>query len=109
MKGIGGLIKGTFNTRTRVPTFLQMEAVECGAAALGAILAHHGRWVALEELRVTTGVSRDGANAGNLVKAARIYGLEASGVRLDAEQVLSLPMPFIAFWNGNRSSTPFVG
>ncbi|MCH2171879.1 NHLP family bacteriocin export ABC transporter peptidase/permease/ATPase subunit [Myxococcota bacterium] len=102
MNGIGGLLKGTFNLRTRVPTFLQMEAVECGAAALGAILAHHGRWVALEELRVTTGVSRDGANAGNLVKAARSYGLEASGMRVDAEQVLSLPMPFIVFWNANH-------
>ena len=102
MSGIGGLIQGASRNRTRVPTFLQMEAVECGAAALGAVLAHHGRWVALEELRVTTGVSRDGANAGNLVRAARSYGLEASGVRRDPEQVLSLPMPFIAFWNANH-------
>lgn len=102
MSGIGRLLEGASNTSTRVPTFLQMEAVECGAAALGAVLAHYSRWVALEELRVTTGVSRDGANAGNLVRAARNYGLEASGARLDPEQVLALPMPFIAFWNGNH-------
>ena len=87
---------------SRVPTFLQMEAVECGAASLAALLGHYGYWTTLEELRSTTGVSRDGANAGNLVKAARNYGLEARGMRLDAESALELDAPFIAFWNMNH-------
>ena len=102
MKGFAGLFRGAFSSSKRVPTFLQMEAVECGAAALGSILAYYGRWVTLEELRVTAGVSRDGANAGNLVKAARTYGLSATGKRLDADQVLTLTMPVIVFWNKNH-------
>ncbi|MAI77985.1 MAG: NHLP family bacteriocin export ABC transporter peptidase/permease/ATPase subunit [Deltaproteobacteria bacterium] len=89
-------------SRVRVPTYLQMEAVECGAAALGSILAHHGLWKSLEDLRFSAGVSRDGAKASNVVAAARTYGMEATGKRLDAEAVFELEAPFIVFWNHNH-------
>ncbi len=89
-------------TGVDVPTILQMEAVECGAACLAMVLAYHGRWISLEEARAETGVSRDGAKALNMVRAARAYGLETKAMRLDSAEVRSTKLPCIVFWNMNH-------
>jgi NHLM bacteriocin system ABC transporter peptidase/ATP-binding protein len=94
--------KGDMKSRKKTPLFLQIEAVECGAAALGAILAHHGKYVPLEELRVECGVTRDGVKASNLVKAAGRHGLVARGLRVELDKLHTVPVPAILYWRFNH-------
>ena len=84
----------------KVPLIMQMEVLECGAACLAMVLAYYGKWLPLERVRVDCGVSRDGSNARNILKAARSHGLSARGYRFEPEALRAEgSFPCIIHWN----------
>lgn len=89
-------------TNGKVPSVFQLEALECGAACLAMILASHGRWVPLEELREKCGVSRDGVSANNMMEAALEYGLVPMGHRVAAQDLSNIEAPAVIWWRRNH-------
>lgn len=80
-----------------------MEALECGAASLAMILAYYNKWIPLEQVREDCGVSRDGSNARNILRAARSYGLTAKGYRYEPEILRDKgKFPCIVHWEFNH-------
>ena len=102
---VKGIFAGDAN-RVKVPTVLQMEATECGAAALAMVLAHYGLWIPLEKLRAECGVNRDGSKASCVIRAARNRKCEADGYRWAVDDLLKLVpqniFPLIIHWEFNH-------
>ena len=82
---------------------MQLEALECGAACLTMIMAYYEKWIPLEQVRIDCGVSRDGSNAKNILLAARNYGMEAGGYKMEPETLREKGLfPCIIHWNFNH-------
>ena len=87
----------------RVPVVMQMESLECGAACLAMVAAYYDKWLPLERVRIDCGVSRDGSNAKNILKAAHNYGLTAKGFRMELSALMkSESFPCVIHWNFNH-------
>ncbi|MCR5544014.1 MAG: NHLP family bacteriocin export ABC transporter peptidase/permease/ATPase subunit [Eubacterium sp.] len=84
----------------KVPVFIQMETMECGAACLGMILAYYGKWVPLSKLRNLCSISRDGARMSTIARTARSQGLKAQGYRYGLEGFFEkATFPCIVHWD----------
>ena len=87
----------------KVPVVMQLEALECGAASLCMLMAYYDKWIPLEQVRADCGVSRDGSNARNVLKAARSYGMNAQGYRYEPEALRDKgQFPCIIHWEFNH-------
>ena len=87
----------------KVPVVMQLEALECGAAALAMVMAYYGKWVPLEQVRLDCGVSRDGSKAKNIYLAAQNYGFDVKAYRFSVDSIRnSGQFPCIIHWNMNH-------
>ena len=87
----------------KVPVVMQLEALECGAAALAMVMAYYGKWVPLEQVRIDCGVSRDGSKAKNIYKAAQHYGFDVKAFSMSPEALKEKGrFPCIIHWNMNH-------
>lgn len=87
----------------KVPVIMQMEDLECGAACLAMVMAYYQKWVPLEQIRIDCGVSRDGSKAKNMLIAAKNYGFDVNGYRMEIDTLKEKgKFPCIIHWDFNH-------
>ncbi len=84
--------------RRRVPIILQTTSLDCGAACLAMVLRSLGGGGSLRAVQDVIGVHRDGTSALDIIAAARVFGVQAEGIRVDLEDLQWLPTPAILHW-----------
>lgn len=89
---------GDLAPKKPVEFIAQHTATDCGPTCLGMVLAFYGREVRVDEIRVSMGCGRDGTSAFAIVEAARLYGLNARGVKIELKDFARLSRPSVLHW-----------
>ena len=76
----------------------QVDARDCGVAALASIARHYGSYYSLAELRQLAGTTIQGTTALGLVQAGKELGFEVRAIQADRQlfEMKELVYPFIA-------------
>ena len=86
----------------KFPVVHQIDAMDCGPAALGMICRHFGRNVSLARIRRLCFTSTDGTSLKAICSAANELGLSARAIKVTPRNLPDLPMPAIVHWEGNH-------
>ena len=80
----------------------QAEASECGLAGLAMVCRHHGRPIALAELRRRFPLSLKGASLRRLMDVAEQLGFQCRPLRLELSELGQLQLPCLLHWDLNH-------
>lgn len=82
--------------------FPQIDATDCGPAALRMVAMHYGKHFSMDNLRERCEKGRLGVNLLGISKAAESIGLRTLGARLSFEELCKATLPAIVHWNQNH-------
>lgn len=86
----------------KVPTTLQMQSADCGAASLKMLMDFFSIEYSLEEIRTSIGIGRDGSTLGDIRRAAEGLGFKLEAKRIELGDLDSEVPPYILWWNSNH-------
>lgn len=85
----------------------QRDWKDCGVCSLASIIEFYGGKVSLEQLRLDTKTTKDGATALNIINASKKYGFDAMGLRISSLEEINI-LPAIAHMNLKNGMNHFV-
>lgn len=81
----------------------QMDAKDCGPAALKMVAKYYGRYYSLQYLRDKCGITREGVSLLGISAAAESIGFRTVATKCSVDEAMQrMPLPAIALWNENH-------
>lgn len=80
----------------------QSEHSECGLACVTMLIDFYKKRSNLSSLRKKYGVPNGGYNLEQMHIIFEEYGLESKAVKINAESIQALPLPFICYWKARH-------
>lgn len=85
------------------PSYIQLDAMDCGPTCLRMIAKHYGKHYTLETLRQQSFITREGVSMLGISDAGEHVGFRTSGVMITFEQLVNdVQLPCIAHWKQNH-------
>lgn len=85
------------------PHYMQMDAMDCGPAALKIIARYYGKSYSIQTLRDYCYITKEGVSMQGIAEAAERIGFRTLGVKLTFDKLADeAPLPCILHWNQNH-------
>lgn len=85
------------------PSYIQLDAMDCGPTCLRIISKYYGRSFSIQYLREKSFITREGVSMLGISDAAEAIGFHTNGVKITFLQLVSeKPLPCILHWNQNH-------
>jgi len=99
--GDGLFAKNTKRVR-RFPVVRQVDAADCGAAALAMVCRHFEAPASLARVRQLVNTGIDGTSLKGIARGAEQVGLAARALKVSRRNLPQMPLPAIIHWGGNH-------
>lgn len=81
------------------PSYIQLDAMDCGPTCLRMVAKYYGKHYRLETLRQHSFITREGVSVLGISEAVESIGFRTSGVMISFEQLVEeAPLPCIIHW-----------
>ena len=74
----------------------QADLKDCGACCLLSIIKYYKGYIPLETIREDIHTTKIGSSAFHIIRAARRYGFDASGIKINPDNINDIILPAIA-------------
>lgn len=80
----------------KIEVVKQQDLKDCGVCSLSCIIKYYDGYIPIEKIRDDTFTTSEGTSAYNLIEAAKSYGFDAIGVKVDDVKSKDIYYPAIA-------------